>query len=249
MQEAVERVIKTMWDRYHEPLTLTELADVAILSRFYVSRVFRLITGTSPGRFLTAIRLFEAKKLLLATSLSVTDISYQVGYNSLGTFTSRFTQSVGVSPGRFRFVSQAGMPRTTVPLPRRPDGATVFGTLNLPDIGVPLRVYVGLFESPIAQGNPAACDILDEANSYRMHDVPGNEWCIRAVVVATRDLDPRPWERKPLLVNKCQFVRLSPGSSSQVDLDLRPVRLTDLPILVALPELDGQGLDSLILST
>lgn len=248
MQEAIERVIKTMWDRYHEPLTLAELADVAILSRFYFSRVFRLVTGTSPGRFLTAIRLFKAKKLLLSTSLSVTDISYQVGYNSLGTFTSRFTQSVGAPPGRFRYLSQAGMPRTRLPLPRECEGSTVFGSLNLPETGVPLRVYVGLFESPIAQGNPVACDILDKGRSYEMRGVPCREWYIRAVAVATHDLDPQPWKRKPLLVNKRQFARVAPSSSLRVDLDLRPVRLTDLPILIALPELDGQGLPSLIMS-
>jgi len=96
MQAAVERAIKSMWERYDEPLTLAELADAAILSRFYFSRVFRNVTGTSPGRFLTAIRLYKAKNLLLSTSLSVTELSYRVGYNSLGTFTTRFTKSVGV---------------------------------------------------------------------------------------------------------------------------------------------------------
>src|SRR5579859_5367880 len=108
MQAAIERAIDTMWARYHEPLSLADIADTAILSKFYFSRVFRNFTGTSPGRFLTAIRLSKAKQLLLETSLSVAEISYMVGYNSLGTFTSRFTHSVGVSPARYRALSQAG---------------------------------------------------------------------------------------------------------------------------------------------
>ena len=78
MQSAVERVITNMWERYDEPLSLEEMADMAVFSRFYFSRVRRSITGTSPGRFLTAIRLYRAKNLLLETTMSVTDISYQV---------------------------------------------------------------------------------------------------------------------------------------------------------------------------
>ena len=109
MQTAVERAIDTMWSRYHEPLSLADMADTAILSKFYFSRVFRTLTGTSPGRFLTAIRLTKAKQLLLETSLSVTEISYMVGYNSLGTFTSRFTRSVGVPPARYRALSRGGV--------------------------------------------------------------------------------------------------------------------------------------------
>src|SRR3954451_12345611 len=97
-----------MWSRYNEPLSLDEIADTPILSKFYFSRVFRSMTGTSPGRFLSAIRLFKAKHLLLQTPLSVTEIAYMVGYNSLGTFTSRFSRSVGDSPGRYRAKSQAG---------------------------------------------------------------------------------------------------------------------------------------------
>ena len=109
-QDAVERAIATMWDRYHESLSLDHIADTAVLSKFYFSRLFRSVTGTSPGRFLTAIRLYRAKHLLLATSLNVTDIAYHVGFSSLGTFTTRFTWSVGVPPTRFRELSHCGIP-------------------------------------------------------------------------------------------------------------------------------------------
>jgi AraC-like DNA-binding protein len=51
---------------------------------------------------LSALRLGEAKRLLLITERSVTDICCDLGYNSLGTFTARFTQRVGLSPARLR---------------------------------------------------------------------------------------------------------------------------------------------------
>jgi len=248
MQTAVERAIETMWHRYPEPLTLAELADAAILSRFYFSRIFRAATGTSPGRFLMAVRLYQAKRLLLATSRSVTDISYQVGYNSLGTFTSRFTSGVGVSPARYRHLSGCGMPGVREPSRRDDASGTVHGSIRLPDTGQHTRIYVGVFENLIAQGRPRAWGVVDTGDTYRLPGVPEGSWFVHAVAVATEDLDPRPWLRRPLLVNGRPAIRVSPGQSCRVDLDLRPSGTVDLPVLLALPELDGRTRSELALA-
>ena len=106
MDSAVERAIKCIWERYNEPLSLADLARSAILSRFHFSRIFKDATGVSPGRFLSAVRIYQAKRMLLNTPLKVTDVSFAVGYNSLGSFTNHFTDSVGISPGRFRRASR-----------------------------------------------------------------------------------------------------------------------------------------------
>src|SRR5487761_1173615 len=108
MDKAVERAIKCIWERYSEPLSHTEIAQRALLSRFYFARIFRNATGVTPGRFLAAVRIYQAKRMLLSTSMTITDISFAVGYNSLGSFTNHFTDSVGVSPGRFRRISRNG---------------------------------------------------------------------------------------------------------------------------------------------
>jgi AraC-like DNA-binding protein len=246
LEAAVERAIDTMWDRYNEPLTLGELADAAILSRYYFSRVFRVMTGTTPVRFLTAVRLYKAKNMLLETSMTVTEISYQVGYNSLGTFTSRFTRSVGISPARYRFLSHSGIPSVSIPLPRDTGrSGSISGRLHLPDVGIPVRVYVALFESVIVEGQPIACDIVDAPGTYRLSGVPDGEWFIRAAAVTTTDLDPRPWHRRPLFVSRQKWVKVS-GDAKMIDINLRPVHTFDLPILLALPELDGQTTPALV---
>jgi AraC family transcriptional regulator len=241
VQTAVERVITNMWDRYDEPLSLEEMADMAVFSRFYFSRVFRSITGTSPGRFLTAIRLYKAKNLLLETTMSVTDISYQVGYNSPGTFSSRFTRSVGISPARYRFMSEGGIPAPT----RQPITSSclgsVRGSVSAPPAGVPTRVYIALFDSTIAQGTPISCAVLDGDSSYELEAVPDGQWFLHAAAVAVSNLDPRPWMRKPLFVTASRPVKVVAGRVATANVDLRPPRLTDLPILVALPELDSRG--------
>ncbi|MEV1119374.1 helix-turn-helix transcriptional regulator [Actinosynnema sp. NPDC049800] len=243
MQSAVERAIDTMWNRYHEPLSLDDMADTAILSKFYFSRVFRTLTGTSPGRFLTAVRLTKAKQLLLETSLSVTEISYMVGYNSLGTFTSRFTRSVGVPPARYRALSFGGMLSLSSfsgPASGTRAGA-VAGWVGVPETGTPVRVYVGAFKDPIAQGIPVACDIRDGAGPYRLEAMPEGKFHLRAAVVAVDDLDPNPSKRRPLFVGGTDAVTVSTGRTAEADIETRAACPLDLPILLALPELDTRN--------
>src|SRR5947208_14188411 len=130
MDNAVERAIEFIWQRYSEPLSLTEIAFP--LSRSYFARLFRDVTGITPGRFLAAIRIHQAKCLLLSTSTTVTDISFAVGYNSLGSFTTYFSNSVGVPPGRFRRLSRAGAVGLPSPQPNLGTrSGSVAGTISL----------------------------------------------------------------------------------------------------------------------
>lgn len=244
-QLAIEHSIATMWSRYDEPLSLDEIADTAILSKFYFSRVFRSMTGTSPGRFLSAIRLFNAKHLLLQTPLSVTEIAYMVGYNSLGTFTSRFTRSVGDSPGRYRTKSResghclGGRPRPLVA------GRTgeVTGSVALPQGGGVTRTYVGLFANPLIEGSPAACAVLDGAGRYTMRGVPSGTWYVRAAAVGADEVDPRPWVRRPRFLGAGGEVTVPAGGGViERHIGLRKATVLDLPVLLALPELDNYEL-------
>src|SRR5215472_12122227 len=100
--ESVERVIATMRDQIDQPLSLGSMARIAFASRYHFNRVFRQVTGVPPAQFLYALRLEKAKRLLLQTQRKVIDICYDVGYNSVGTFTRRFTDLLGVSPTTFR---------------------------------------------------------------------------------------------------------------------------------------------------
>jgi AraC family transcriptional regulator len=240
VQKAVERAISIMWDRYNEPLSLDEMADSAFLSRFYFSRLFRSITGTSPGRFLTAIRLHKAKNLLLETDMSVTDIAYGVGYNSLGTFISRFTRSVGISPARYRSLAENGMPALSRPSASGfPVRATITGQVELPEIDVPVKIYVAVFDTPIVQGLPAACDILEASGDFELHDIPPGEWHLRAAAIGLDDITARPSLRRPLAVGAYDPIMVTSGETIIADLTLHPTGVFDLPILIALPELDS----------
>jgi len=242
MNSAVERAINRIWDQYGEPLTLSDLAASAILSRFHFSRTFKEATGVSPGRFLSAVRICQAKRLLLTTSMNVTDICFAVGFNSLGSFTNHFTDSVGVSPSRFRHVSNNG--EFALPLPRLdpPAGETVAGAVSLFEGFAVARVYAGIFDSPIIQRHPACATIVETASrtgrcGYRLVGVPEGCWFLHAVAVAD-SVDPEPWTRRALLTSSARPVRVKAGEVTEVSISLRPRRRTDLPVLLALPDLE-----------
>lgn len=83
-------------------MSLDSLAGFVNFSPFHFLRIFRETTGVTPARFLAALRMAEARRLLLRSELTVTDVSRRIGYASVGTFVSRFTDLAGLSPGRFR---------------------------------------------------------------------------------------------------------------------------------------------------
>jgi AraC family transcriptional regulator len=245
MNSAVERAITCIWEKYNEPLSLADIARSAILSRFHFSRVFRDATGVTPGRFLSAVRIYQAKRMLLTTSTNITDIAFAVGYNSLGSFTNHFTDSVGVSPGRFRRMSRNG--GFAPPHPRQdPSGlsCTVSGMISLPDSYAGARVYLGAFDTPIVQRQPVSATIVSAPSaaqpaSYRLSCVPDGTWFIHAVAVADTG-DPEPWTRRSLLVGGCGPLMVAPGAVPRAAIALRPRRPTDLPILLALPDLEAE---------
>jgi AraC-like DNA-binding protein len=88
--------------RYFEPLDVDELARAAGLSRAHFSREFRRAFGESPHGYLLTRRLERAAALLRATDNSVADICFSVGLKSVGSFTTSFTRTFGVSPTAYR---------------------------------------------------------------------------------------------------------------------------------------------------
>src|ERR1700722_9942979 len=90
-------------DRYYSsPLDLDSLASVAGVSRFHFARSFEAAYGETPIRYLTRRRIERAQDLLRAANLTVTEVCMLVGFASLGSFSSRFSQIVGESPTAYR---------------------------------------------------------------------------------------------------------------------------------------------------
>ncbi|WP_199811638.1 helix-turn-helix domain-containing protein [Streptomyces sp. NRRL S-340] len=237
-RESIERAIEYIWERYSEPVSLDELSKSALLSRFHFARTFRDITGVTPGRFLSAVRIHQAKRLLVNTTRTITDISSAVGYQSLGSFTNYFTQSVGMPPSQFRHLGEGTVlgllpPENHVHASR----GTAAVTISFPDGCSGLRAYVGFFPSAILQSPPVAAKVIDAAGDRPprcvLPNVPPGTWFVHAVATAGLDRSPR----QLLFVDRRDAVTVGPHTALSLSMRLRPIRPTDPPVLLALPDL------------
>lgn len=97
---------------YADPLDLATLARAAQLSKYHFLRCFTETYGLTPGTYLSERRVERAQDLLRNTNLTVTEICRLVGFESLGSFSSRFKTLVGVSPSVYQHrYAVAGSPR------------------------------------------------------------------------------------------------------------------------------------------
>ena len=87
---------------YAQPLDVAALASTACMSSGHFSRSFRAAFGETPYQYLMTRRIERAMTLLRRGDLSVTEICFEVGCSSLGTFSTRFTELVGESPSAYR---------------------------------------------------------------------------------------------------------------------------------------------------
>jgi AraC family transcriptional regulator len=238
IEQAVSRAITAMRENLGDQLTVDDMARAAMFSKFHFTRIFQRVTGVSPGRFLSALRLQRAKHLLVSTSLSVADISLRVGYNSVGTFSSRFSRSVGMSPTIYRrmrgFTSH--VPTEAPQNPERVSSARVYGHI-WPARAEPGTVFIGLFPERIPEGRPVRFAVLPGPGQYHLDDVPQGTWYLLAhsVTAGPEELsrDPEAMDRA-VSVATCGPLSIRKDTSTCSDLRLKPIRALDPPVLMAL---------------
>ena len=88
--------------QYAQPLDLDELARTANFSRYHFLRVFRRAFHATPHEYLTRKRVERAKELLADSEFTITEICFEVGFESLGSFSTMFHNIVGWSPSIYR---------------------------------------------------------------------------------------------------------------------------------------------------
>ena len=100
--ESLLRARELIDSQYTQPLNLDELAQAANFSRYHFIRAFRRAFHATPHEYLTRKRIERAKELLAGDRLTVTEICFEVGFESLGSFSSLFHKVVGWSPSIYR---------------------------------------------------------------------------------------------------------------------------------------------------
>src|SRR5215472_17912577 len=102
LHDRLRRARKYIDECYDLPLDLAAISKEACLSRYHFLRLFRDTFDTTPHQYLIQRRIEKAKELLRLRSLSVTDVCFEVGFESLGSFSSLFRKCVGDPPSGYR---------------------------------------------------------------------------------------------------------------------------------------------------
>jgi AraC family transcriptional regulator len=237
-EQATLRAIAAMRSNLGEQLTVDDLARAAMFSKFHFTRIFQRVTGVSPGRFLSALRLERAKELLVSTEMKVADVSITVGYNSVGTFSSRFSRSVGMSPTTFRKHAGFATAIDTEPAgrPGRPAGGHLTCNIGMEEPDDEALIFVGLFRDRIPEGRPVRCTVLTEPGRIRFDGVPFGTWHLLAQAAAPPRTTPFGGEEWPRPVSVATSAPISVRDDWIIasDLTLRPSRDLDPPVLLAL---------------
>ena len=97
-----ENVRVYLQENYDKPVDFSALADSLAVSAPYLSKLFHEQTGSSPSKYLTDIRMRQARKLLMDTNLTVKEIAVRVGFPDPFHFSRSFRNAVGISPVQFR---------------------------------------------------------------------------------------------------------------------------------------------------
>ncbi|MFD8997514.1 helix-turn-helix transcriptional regulator [Streptomyces abikoensis] len=247
-----------MRDHLGETQCLTDHAEAGLFSPFHFHRVFRSVTAVTPGRFLAALRMAEAQRMMIRGSPRVTDVCTAVGYASLGTFTTQFTRLVGMSPSRFKalvdrhgdrgigeLVDACGLTGPT-------DPADLTGATGPTDPGLAAGItgrvvgaapadaalrdavlFTGLFPHGVPQDLPVACAVTPATATVRLRPPADAEHHVLAVCFdrATRVADALD---DPAGARRSVATTRAPTHGS-FRLRLRAPAPSDPPIVLALP--------------
>lgn len=233
MEHAVEQAVRIIRERYAEPLSLDDIARAVLVSKFHLLRVFRQVTGVTPGRFLSAVRISEAKRLLQNSDLAVAVISSMVGYDSTGSFTSRFTESVGIPPTQYRQLSRGEGEFT---MRSSAEGEVDLTRCQLRGVvravAKPVSpIYIGSFGGPILQGQPSSWTTAEHLGPFVLQQVPRGICYLHATMLAARE---QPLETV-LLTATLGPMRIDPYVSAEVELVLCPQVWSNPPVLFVAP--------------
>ncbi|MBW7455189.1 helix-turn-helix transcriptional regulator [Paenibacillus sepulcri] len=241
----IDEVIAFIHQNIYDPLPLSLLAGHIAYSPYHFTRIFKERIGLPPLYYVSSLRLQKAKDLLLRTNLSIRDIGLEIGQQSLGTFTTRFTEKVGMTPSDFRNSTQQANShfnsleklkdwQTAQLVSDRHDRVEGSIQAEIPFEGI---ILIGLFAKPIPEGFPLYGTVLPSLGGFCFTGVKPGTYYLMATTISwgTQGVDLllpqatlRTRSKKPIFVGPNTIV-----PHQQVMLHVP--RLDDPPILISLP--------------
>jgi AraC family transcriptional regulator len=244
--QAVLRSIDYMKRKLNEEVTTEELASEAGYSPYHFTRIFKEVTGVSPRHYLSALRIEAGKNLLIhSSSKSILGTMLEIGFQSLGTFSSKFKQFVGLSPKQFQATAAAlhdfmnkyeNVPKLEASQSGKLPSIKCYIDIPADFIG---WVFVGLFPRPIPDQKPIVGTAFSHSHrGCEFTEVPPGSYFVLAAAIP-RSMNPADYfllnknlrgiAKKPVIVNL--------QADEEVYIKLRKPMPYDPPILINLPRL------------
>lgn len=241
----IDAVIAYIQEHIHEPISLHQLAKYAAYSPYHFSRVFKQQTGLSPYYYVASLKLQHAKNLLLNTNLPVRDVGMEIGQQSLGTFTTRFTEKIGMTPAQFR--NSPNHVNTYLQFLKNEihsiEAPSLIEKQNRVEIQLEIDksfrgvILVGLFPKPIAEGLPLYGTIKTMPGNVVFSDVKPGVYYVMSTALS--------WEMNEAdILLPYKTLRAKADQPVMMDekdtvikrkLIYRPPRFNEPPILISLP--------------
>lgn len=218
MRPQIEWVVRGIREGFGGHLEIADFGRMARLSPCHMARLFHQETGLTPQSFLLAVRMEEARRKLLRSDTSIADIAEQVGYASLGAFTTRFTKTTGVPPGRYRRLTALGS--GAVDLMAGSDSThftygSIAGRIGRSDGLLDEPVYIAAFPvSANTRRTARCCCIPHSTGSWCIPHVPEGRWLVEAVSRTHR------MSGHDVVVGQAGPFHIKPGSLLHVEVKL-----------------------------
>jgi AraC family transcriptional regulator len=188
----LDELIQYIHQNIYEPLSLNQLSRYVAYSPYHFTRIFKQRMGLTPQHYISSLRLQKAKDLLLTTHYNVREIASEIGQQSLGTFTTRFTQRIGMTPSDFRnsitfadnhLHALANLDSWHTLLSNSTNYSHIKGTVQseLPFEGV---ILLGLFAKPIPEGLPIYGTLLRSLGDFCIPNVKPGTYYLMATSVS-----------------------------------------------------------------
>ncbi|WP_152655944.1 helix-turn-helix transcriptional regulator [Oceanobacillus sp. CFH 90083] len=243
-EKAVQDSILFIQQNLDKDLSLNTLANEAAYSPYHFSRMFKRQVGVSPMYYISSLRLQLAKELLLNTAFPIRDIGLEIGQQSLGTFTTRFTNSIGMTPASFRatrqhseeYMTHLKQNRLQNPRINTSSFHQLSGSIHTEEAfnGI---ILAGLFPKPIPEGLPVRGTLIMQSDSFHITNIPVGTYFLMATAIS--------WEMdsKTILIPHETLRARHPypicidgkHALPEARLIMRKPEITDPPILISLP--------------
>ena len=253
---AVERVIAVMRDNLADPLSLNDMADIAHCSPWHFDRVFADVTGMSPLRYLSHLRIEAAKLAVMQSDRRIIDIAFGVGYNSLGSFGKRFTELVGLAPSQWRKAVdefdaarwRSRLDQACAMPPVVAQGAALSGDISFDGepgrSGWAMIAAVGAGDSIL---RPSACALAAVPGPFAMHGLLPGVYSLAAIGFDRAMSSADILAQQAALRGRCDRVVIDGGSAAaSLHLVLRRPGFSDAPIVPPFAILAARALPRLV---